>query len=233
MHAQFHERVVGAITKEGTDLSVLHIPLDLLQSYVKSIADEVEINRESWADPLNRQLDALDAERDKILSYFFAAVKNARISPIAAQANAAMALELPVKEYYRIQNEANEVETLHIKGLAHDMRKAVNYAHITTLSLTETLQQLENKNEEYITLKEKRTEKHIARQLESSKVVRPHTDGLYYEIVNLINASYLLTKDGTDRFMIEMLIDRINDYIAEFKTTAKQMGSKPAAAGEE
>lgn len=228
LHAQFHDTVRKRITTKLT-LSNLNIPQVLYDSYGRNIDIEIEINKAARAEAETGKLLELDKTRDDIGRYFLATQRNAAKSPVAAQRAAGDVLEIPLSPYRTIFDEAFDVETLHIKGLIADMRKPEYAPAVTTLGLTDVLAELDTANLAYESASNTRSDNRIARTVDNSKTARPRTDSDYYQICDLINASYLLSTDATMKADIGALIDQVNMIISEYKTTARQMGSMPAA----
>ena len=124
LHVGFHQHILVIFETLLSDvLAKLHISVDLLNSYKKSIDQESELNRKSFASTLTITMDEEEAERDRLLSMLFFLVANALASAKAATKAAAQRLDVVLRPYKGIQNQADDAETALIKGLLRLTRR--------------------------------------------------------------------------------------------------------------
>ena len=71
-------------------------------------------------------MDEEEAERDRLLSMLFFLVANALASSKSATKAAAQRLDIVLRPYKGIQNQADDAETALIRGLLGDLRKEEN-----------------------------------------------------------------------------------------------------------
>lgn len=145
-------------------------------------------------------------------------MKNAARSPIETKQKAGVALSLIAEAYTGIQNEAQDTETVSIRGLIVDLKKSENASHVTTLGLEDVVAKLEEINERYDRERKELSSKTKAEKKENSSVIRPQTDAVLRRILDLIYASELLCDEESGDFaFIEEEIDTINVIIDEFR----------------
>ena len=230
LHAQFHNQTYAIIAAE--ELSRLHVDETLLAEWRSFIDTEIDINNEARANADTAKAVEKDAERDNLLSYLFGTIRNEALSPVPARQAAAGELAIVADKYNGLQGKAFDEETLLITGLLTDLRKEPLAAHAATLGLTEVITALEVANTEYQALRTARTESRAAGKLPAAKEIRPQTDARYNRVCQLVEASYLLSTVEEDRAAIATLVDRLNQYISETKTTWKQMEAQRKTAKE-
>ena len=117
-------------------------------------------------------MDEEEAERDRLLSMLFFLVANALASAKAATKTAAQRLDIVLRPYKGIQNQADDAETALIKGLLGDLRKEENTEAVTALNLEPTLTSLEATNNAFDQAKNRRAE-----EKPTTRLTRRKTDG--------------------------------------------------------
>lgn len=230
LHVGFHQHILVIFETLLSDvLAKLHISVDLLNSYKKSIDQESELNRKSFASTLTITMDEEEAERDRLLSMLFFLVANALASAKAATKTAAQRLDIVLRPYKGIQNQADDAETALIKGLLGDLRKEENTEAVTALNLEPTLTSLEATNNAFDQAKNRRAEENSTGETETTVEVRKKTDSMYQDICTLVYASALMaTEEGDKEFCIS-IIDEMNRVIANYKTSYKQSQAQKEA----
>ena len=229
LHAQMHQSFMNHVDLSEIGLAKLNIAQTLMDSYRANIKAEVEINRQAAASEVTQQLIDLDRRRAALLYYFFGAHRNALRSPVAAEKSAADTLNFLLAPYAGIEQEAYDVETLHITGLITDLGKPENLALIKVLRLDAVLGQIEARNLEYIELAGRNVDTRAAQTAANAKTARPRTDADHAAMADTLNASYLLSAVPEEKAQIGALIDQLNVIIADFKTTHKQMEAQRKA----
>lgn len=223
LHVGFHQHILVIFETLLSDvLAKLHISVDLLNSYKKSIDQESELNRKSFASTLTITMDEEEAERDRLLSMLFFLVANALASSKAATKAAAQRLDVVLRPYKGIQNQADDAETALIKGLLGDLRKEENTEAVTALNLEPTLASLETTNNAFDQAKNRRAEENAMDEGEKTVEVRKKTDSMYQDICTLVYASALMATEEGDKEFCVSIINEMNRVIANYKTSYKQ-----------
>ena len=223
LHVGFHQHILVIFETLLSDvLAKLHISVDLLNSYKKSIDQESELNRKSFASTLTITMDEEEAERDRLLSMLFFLVANALASSKAATKAAAQRLDVVLRPYKGIQNQADDAETALIKGLLGDLRKEENTEAVTALNLEPTLSSLETTNNAFDQAKNRRAEENAMDEGEKTVEVRKKTDSMYQDICTLVYASALMATEEGDKEFCVSIINEMNRVIANYKTSYKQ-----------
>lgn len=230
LHVGFHQHILVIFETLLSDvLAKLHISVDLLNSYKKSIDQESELNRKSFASTLTITMDEEEAERDRLLSMLFFLVANALASSKAATKAAAQRLDVVLRPYKGIQNQADDAETALIKGLLGDLRKEENTEAVTALNLEPTLASLETTNNAFDQAKNRRAEENSTGETETTVEVRKKTDGMYQDICTLVYASALMATEEGDKELCVSIINEMNRVIANYKTSYKQSQAQKEA----
>lgn len=230
LHVGFHQHILVIFETLLSDvLAKLHISQDLLNSYKKSIEQESELNRKSLASTLTITMDEEESERDRLLSMLFFLVANALASSKSATKAAAQRLDVVLRPYKGIQNQADDAETALIKGLLGDLRKEENKDAVTALNLEPTLTALETANDAFDTAKNKRAEENSVGETETTVEVRKKTDSMYQDICTLVYASALMATGDEDREFCVSIINEMNRVIANYKTSYKQSQAQKEA----
>lgn len=230
LHVGFHQHILVIFETLLSDvLAKLHISQDLLNSYKKLIEQESELNRKSFASTLTITMDEEEAERDRLLSMLFFLVANALASSKAATKAAAQRLDVVLRPYKGIQNQADDAETALIKGLLGDLRKEENTEAVTALNLEPTLASLETTNNAFDQAKNRRAEENSTGETETTVEVRKKTDSMYQDICTLVYASVLMATGEEDRELCVSIINEMNRVIANYKTSYKQSQAQKEA----
>lgn len=230
LHVGFHQHILVIFETLLSDvLAKLHISVDLLNSYKKSIDQESELNRKSFASTLTITMDEEEAERDRLLSMLFFLVANALASSKAATKAAAQRLDVVLRPYKGIQNQADDAETALIKGLLGDLRKEENTEAVTALNLEPTLASLETTNNAFDQAKNRRAEENTMDEGEKTVEVRKKTDSMYQDICTLVYASALMATEEGDKEFCVSIINEMNRVIANYKTSYKQSQAQKEA----
>lgn len=231
LHTNFQSEMYKAVSKSPA-VGFIKVKAETFQEWKRLIDLEVEINRYISAQQETVKLGDTDVLRDSYVTYTFQTVRNELLSPIPAKKEAAEALILIVNKYNGLQGEAVDVESEHIIGLLATLKEEKNQAYCATLGLTEIVALLETTNNEYISLKEQRTEVRTDTTLPSSKETRPLTDKVLESVCDFVKASHLLSEVPEEKQAIEALVAKMNQIIAESKTTYNQMQAQAKAKGD-
>lgn len=215
----------------------LGIPQELRTAFATDFALLTDAVNQSSASEETAQMSALDKERDDLLIFITSTITQMTKSPLAAQRTAAEKLYLPVKPYIGAARLANLQETAAIEGLLVDLDKAGMPEALTAINLTEVVAALKEKNKQYATLTEQRTNAKADDPVESAKKIRLRMDEEYDEMSTYAFAqSVVKPTQETAAFInrLNALVDETNalynQRIAQARAAAakKQEGDKPA-----
>lgn len=215
----------------------LGIPQELRTAFAADFALLTDAVNQSSASEETAQMSALDKERDDLLIFITSTITQMTKSPLAAQRTAAEKLYLPVKPYIGAARLANLQETAAIEGLLVDLDKAGMPEALAAINLTEVVAALKEKNKQYATLTEQRTNAKADDPVESAKKIRLRMDEEYDEMSTYAFAqSVVKPTQETAAFInrLNALVDETNalynQRIAQARAAAakKQEGDKPA-----
>ena len=167
-------------------------------------------------------MDEEEAERDRLLSMLFFMVSNAMGSTKGNTKSAAQKIDIVLRPYKGIQNQADDAETSLIKGLLVDLRKEENSDAVAALNLEPILTNLETANNAFDLAKNERTSENSLSQNGTTVEVRKKTDAIYQDICTLVYASALMATGDEDREFCVSIINEMNRVIANYKTSYKQ-----------
>lgn len=215
----------------------LGIPQELRTAFAIDFALLTDAVNQSSASEETAQMSALDKERDDLLIFITSTITQMTKSPLAAQRTAAEKLYLPMKPYIGAARLANLQETAAIEGLLVDLDKAGMPEALAAINLTEVVAALKEKNKQYATLTEQRTNAKADDPVESAKKIRLRMDEEYDEMSTYAFAqSVVKPTQETAAFIsrLNALVDETNalynQRIAQARAAAakKQEGDKPA-----
>lgn len=219
VHTAFMQRIYDELSSLLDRKEKLHVSDALMEEFNELIGKETELNKEAKRLLNTSARGNTDQERDGVVVYLLQEMKNAARSPIAAKKKAGEALTPLAEAYVGIQNEAQDAETVSIRGLILDLKKTENAPHVTTLGLDEVVAKLEELNNQYDRERKELSSKTLADKKENSLAVRPKTDAVLKRIMDLIYASELLAveEETGDQAYIEAEMDIINVIIDEYR----------------
>lgn len=218
-HVAFMQRIYDELNSLIERAEKLHVSDELMAEFKSFIDLENDLMKEAKKLVNTSARQDTDKERDDVVVYLLQEMKNAARSPIATKQKAGAALSPIAEAYTGIQNEAQDTETVSIRGLIVDLKKSENASHVTTLGLDDVVAKLEEINEQYDRERKELSSKTKAEKKENSSVIRPQTDAVLRRILDLIYASELLcVEEGSgDLAFVEEEIDTINVIIDEFR----------------
>lgn len=220
-YTNFSSRFLTLVNETGSSEvpgSTIAVEAEVLEQYDADLLTMHEIVAQSRTSDLTAVLAGLDKERDELVSFLINTIRNAKSSPLAAQRTAGTSLYNVVKPYIGCQRLANQQETAKIIGLIADLSKEANMANATILHLDEVIAGLNEKNTEYATLTDQRTNEKAAAQLDESKNVRLRMDEKYDYITNVAFAQSVVQPAEP----IALFISRLNTLIDEVNALYNQ-----------
>lgn len=230
LHVGFHQHILNVIDSLLVDIRAkLHISEEMLSTYKGLIEQEGELNRKSYASTHTITMDEEEAERDRLLSMLFFMVSNAMGSTKGNTKSAAQKIDIVLRPYKGIQNQADDAETSLIKGLLVDLRKEENSEAVAALNLEPILTNLETTNNAFDLAKNERTSENSLSQNGTTVEVRKKTDAIYQDICTLVYASALMATEEGDKELCVSIINEMNRVIANYKTSYKQSQAQKEA----
>lgn len=182
-YTNFSNRVLSLVNQAGTlepeGGSALGIEEEVTEEYGTLGGTMGDIVAQSRISDRTAELTAVDKQRDDLVVYLFKLLRSKKSSPLTEERKAATSLYNLLKPYVGCYRSPGQQETVQIRGLLTDARKAENLPNVEALSLANILTELESANDEYASLTEQRTEERAASRLDESKKVRARMDELY------------------------------------------------------
>lgn len=233
-YANFSTRVLSLVKQAGTiepdGGSALGIEAEVQEEDEELLALLGDIVAQSRISDRTAELTEVDNQRDDLVVYLFKLLRSKKSSPLAAERKAATSLYNLLKPYVGCYRSPGQQETVQIRGLLTDARKAENLPNVEALSLTNILTELETANDEYASLTEQRTEERAANRLDESKKVRARMDELYDYISTVAFVqSVAHPTDATATFVTNLnaLIDETNALYNQRIAQAKRGKTDP------
>ena len=182
-YTNFSTRVLSLVNQAGTlepeGGSALGIEEEVTEEYGTLGGTMGDIVAQSRISDRTAELTAVDKQRDDLVVYLFKLLRSKKSSPLTEERKAATSLYNLLKPYVGCYRSPGQQETVQIRGLLTDARKAENLPNVEALALANILTELESANDEYASLTEQRTEERAASRLDESKKVRARMDELY------------------------------------------------------
>ena len=152
----------------------------------------------------------------------------------AAVKAAAQLLDIVIRPYKGIQNQADDTETGLIRNLILDLRKEENAAAVKTLNLENIIESLEAANEAFDRTKASRVQVKYARKLQmTTEDLRKLTGETLLEIQDAIRASGIIASLTTGQedtvTFVNQLMQEMNAVTSNFKTSYNQSEAQKKA----
>lgn len=178
-------------------------------------AEQSMLNRQQ-ASTITPALEESDAKREKLHSYLWASVKNAKNSPVEADVEAYNALIVVMKPFSEVASSPNKQESVEIDEMIKVLSEDENMPHITALRLNAVLASLDAENKNYMNLERQRTSD-TPNKAETERL-RTTTDSIYTQITDRANATVILASNAEAELFVKninKLIDKTNTYNAQ------------------
>ena len=235
-YTNFSNRVLSLVNQAGTlepeGGSALGIEEEVTEEYGTLGGTMGDIVAQSRISDRTAELTAVDKQRDDLVVYLFKLLRSKKSSPLTEERKAATSLYNLLKPYVGCYRSPGQQETVQIRGLLTDARKAENLPNVEALALANILTELESANDEYASLTEQRTEERAASRLDESKKVRARMDELYDYISTVAFVqSVAHPTDATAAFVTNLnaLIDETNALYNQRIAQAKRGKEDPEA----
>ena len=235
-YTNFSTRVLSLVNQAGTlepeGGSALGIEEEVTEEYGTLGETMGDIVAQSRISDRTAELTAVDKQRDDLVVYLFKLLRSKKSSPLTEERKAATSLYNLLKPYVGCYRSPGQQETVQIRGLLTDARKAENLPNVEALALANILTELESANDEYASLTEQRTEERAASRLDESKTVRARMDELYDYISTVAFVqSVAHPTEATAAFVTNLnaLIDETNALYNKRIAQAKRGKEEPEA----
>ena len=231
LHVQFHNETYDIV--HAVDQTKLGMPADVMPEWRGNIDIEISNNRNAQADVNTALMMEKDEERDRLVIYIIATVRNALLLSDADIVAAAKRLSVVTRRYSGIQKGSLERETADIIGFLADLKDAKYASDITKLGLPSVINKLESVNTEFRNLyKERRDAGTEKKQLPPSGKVRPETDALYERVLLVLQWNYVYGAAPVDPDVIAQVVASMNDQTDRIETAYRQSLAQKKAAAE-
>lgn len=226
-YTNFASRFISVNRSFGAE--ALHYEEADLERYAELQAELQDLVARNMAATETVKLQDLETQRDEKGMYIINTVRNSRELPFPAIAEAAKALWFVLEPYVGFHSKPNLQETALIDGMLLDLAKSENAAHITALSLTQTVEELTLLNAQYRVLTEQRTTSRDNAKTADAKTLRAEMDQLYEYITTVAFAHNVVNPSDT----LEQYIRSVNAIIDETNTAYNQRMAQTKAKGED
>ena len=231
LHVQFHSETYDIV--HAVDPTKLGMPDDVMPEWRGNIDTEISNNRDAQADANTALMMEKDEERDRLVLFIIASVRNALLLSDADMVAAAKRLSVMTRRYAGIQKESFDRETADILGFLADLKDAKYTADVTKLGLDPVVTKLEAVNTEFRKIyKERRDAGVEKKQLPPSGKVRPETDALYERVILVLQWNYVYGKAPVDPNVIAQVAEAMNKQTDRIETVYRQSLAQRKAAGD-
>ncbi len=205
------------------NLEVLNIKEEQLLRLQEILADMQDLTMQTRASNQTQELQSADKERTRIAQYIVNRICNYKLLPLAAERNAALAMATEISPYIGIYRLPMGQKSAVINGLLTDARKSEYSAHVKTLNLEESLNQLEQMNNRYRELQTQRaSQRDIKQERQTIKDLAAEAENLIDDMNALANATSLLEPcDEASAFIRETI-----KLFEEVKAARNKRGSR-------
>ena len=231
LHVQFHSETYDIV--HAVDPTKLGMPDDVMPEWRGNIDTEISNNRDAQADANTALMMEKDEERDRLVLFIIASVRNALLLSDADMVVAAKRLSVMTRRYAGIQKESFDRETADILGFLADLKDAKYTADVTKLGLDPVVTKLEAVNTEFRKIYKERRETEVEKtHLPPSGKVRPETDALYERVILVLQWNYVYGKAPVDPNVIAQVAEAMNKQTDRIETVYRQSLAQRKAAGD-
>lgn len=231
LHVQFHSETYDIV--HAVDPTKLGMPDDVMPEWRGNIDTEISNNRDAQADANTALMMEKDEERDRLVLFIIASVRNALLLSDADMVAAAKRLSVMTRRYAGIQKESFDRETADILGFLADLKDAKYTADVTKLGLDPVVTKLEAVNTEFRKIYKERRETEVEKtHLPPSGKVRPETDALYERVILVLQWNYVYGKAPVDPNVIAQVAEAMNKQTDRIETVYRQSLAQRKAAGD-
>lgn len=224
-YTNFMNRVLALVNASGADK--LGITTDELAAFQTDVELLNKLLKQSQANELTIQLRQLDRQRKSMVAYIASTIRNSAQLPMESMRQAGQALKLPLKPYVGIARQPAQQRTAQINSLLRDLGGDMA-THMETLGLADMAEHLQQTNDLYAIMTDRRTATEAAGRLESSPSARPRINLEYDTLAQIAFATNLLHPTAETAAFVRDL----NATIAETKARYNLRKAQAATAEE-
>lgn len=203
----------------------LHVGAELVAAYGENAGKLEDIVAQSRISDETEKIGEVDQQADALLVYLLGAFRNAKAAPFPKQKEAGLALYNATRPYKNITRLPQRQQVQEMRGLLIDLRKPDLAAHVTTLGLAATVDQISAVTDTYAALLESRAESQMLRELEASKEIRIRMDEQYEEIM----ATAFAFSIAAPADEITTFLNQVNKLVDDTKAAYNQRIAQAAA----
>lgn len=222
LHAQFHNKACDMVREVNAETS--GVPTELTDEWHALANEEIDLAIEARATYYTKEMRKKDTEQTRTAIFIFGIVRTMRLSPDAAQAEAARVMHCITREYVRIQNRSAMRRSADLCSLVYDLKKPEYAAYLECMGLTQAVNALEELNKAYSQMGQQRIRKKTEWEGKHQPMieVRRQSDAIYRRVVMLLQMAYLKATSDAARAAIEHLADLLSNHSAHINTAYKQ-----------
>lgn len=212
-------------TVQSAELAVpdLSLPQDVYDELVDAVNAMSDATQESTAKQETLDLQAIIADRDRIMQWIVRKTLDYKLLPLATEQEAALKLQTITKPYAGFYSEPIGQRAALAKGFVTDYRKPENAEYITTLGYEPYLAELEELNDKYSQLTDEKSEKRTEKT--NSETTEELTERVE-NIVKIVNAYANATVVLDPNENAQKFINEVNNLIEEIRIARNRRGSK-------
>lgn len=227
-YANFSQRTARLI--QTATPAALGLTQAMYDAYAQNINRLSDIVAQSRISEETVDIAQVDRECDELIVYINAAIRTAKMSPVADQRAAGTLLYNVTKPYIGMQSLAQGQQVQTTRGYLMDLGKDQNVDAIDTLVLGPAIQQLRQKNNQYAALLDSRAASQVANKLDPGYAVREEMNVQYDELVTLA----FVTSVANPSPAADTFVTAMNKLIADTNTAFNQrMAQKKSKKDEE
>lgn len=220
-HYSFNQSVINRFKNDGKISQKAQL-LPLFSLYEQAFLVEEEKFKLSQKSEFTDTLNELDTARDDAYMGFKGIVEGYAKVPDAGMKAASKALGQLITDYRIDVRVQRDQESGLLSNFIADLQGKCA-PHVQTLHLEEVVQVMKTANDNYIAVRENRTEERMLKEKNALDNARKATDAAYRNFIAMVNALALVEGDAD----YADFIDYMNTLISEYK--AEVLNQKPTS----
>ena len=212
-HYTFHQSTLKR-TKNDTVLCGKSLLAPLIAGYEAAFLAEEEKFRLSQKSKFTDTLNELDEKRDNAYRGFKQIVGGYAKVPDAAMQTASKALNQLITDYKIDVDIQRDQESGLLSNFISDLEGKCA-AHVQTLGIGLVAQVLKEANDQYIEIRDSRTEERMQKEKKALETARTATDEAYNKFIAMVNALAMVEGEAEYANFINFMNTLINEYKTE------------------
>lgn len=212
-HYTFHQSTLKR-TKNDTVLCGKSLLAPLIAGYEAAFLAEEEKFRLSQKSKFTDTLNELDEKRDNAYRGFKQIVGGYAKVPDAAMQTASKALNQLITDYKIDVDIQRDQESGLLSNFISDLEGKCA-AHVQTLGIGLVAQVLKEANDQYIEIRDSRTEERMQKEKKALETARAATDEAYNKFIAMVNALAMVEGEAEYANFINFMNTLINEYKTE------------------